>query len=239
MSSSIPFLPREDIESQAEGLLAAYGEKFGRITGPPIPADEILNVFLRVKLDFDDLPKLLGVGTDVFGATWIERGQVIIDENLDPTNHPERIGRYNFTVGHETGHWQLHRPYLLSNTDQHMLFEQEERPTVVCRTSEAKDRIEWQADFFSSCFLMPKMVLQESWKKRHGQECISIEELRRTMSNDCRYAETIPDDAMIELFCKPLSHDFQVSPIAMRIRLETVGIIARTQAPRLFALRSS
>lgn len=39
MSSAVPFLTRDYIESEAEGLLAAYGEKFGRISEPPIPAD--------------------------------------------------------------------------------------------------------------------------------------------------------------------------------------------------------
>jgi len=169
MSSAVPFLTRDYIESEADGLLAAYGEKFGPVTKPPIPADDILNIYLHVTLDFDNLPKLLGVGTDVFGATWIERGQVFIDESLDPTNHPERIGRYNFTVGHETGHWQLHRPYLLKNTDQRALFAQEQDPTVACRTSEAKDSTEWQADCFSSCLLMPKAMLKEYWRSiRNG-----------------------------------------------------------------------
>lgn len=239
MTKFVPFLTKDHIEAESDALLFSYGQKVGTITRPPIPVDEILNTHLKVGLDFDDLPKLLGVEADVFGATWLERRQVIIDQSLDPTDHPERIGRYNFTVGHETGHWQLHRAYFFKACNQQALFDQEPAPTVVCRSSESKDRIEWQADFFSSCFLMPKVMLRESWKKRHGSECISIEELRRTMTNDSRYAETISDDAMIERFCKPLSHDFQVSPIAMRIRLETLGMIVRVEAPRLFALRSS
>jgi len=100
MSSAVPFLTRDYIESEADALLIGYGEKFGPVTKPPIPADDILNAYLRVALDFDDLPTVMNVETDVFGATWIERKQVIIDQSLDPTNHPERVGRYNFTVGH-------------------------------------------------------------------------------------------------------------------------------------------
>ena len=239
MTKAVPFLTREQIEDQAADLLLSYGAKYGVVRKPPIPADEILNTHLKVKLDFDNLPRLLEVDADVFGATWIEKGQVIIDERLDPTNHPEMIGRYNFTVGHETGHWQLHRVHFGKNPNQEQLFALPEPPSVVCRTSQAKEPIEWQADFFSACLLMPKIMLRESWKSRHGVECVSLEELRRIRSNGSSYAQTISDDAMIEEFCKPLSREFQVSPIAMRIRLETLGMIVRTEPPRLFALQSS
>lgn len=236
MTKAVPFLTRDQIEDEAADLLRSYGAKYGVIRKPPIPADEILNTHLKVTLDFDNLSGLLKVDADVFGATWLDKGQVIIDESLDPTNHPEMVGRYNFTVGHETGHWQLHRVYFEKDPSQQQLFELEEPPSVVCRTSQAKEPIEWQADFFSSCLLMPKMMIVESWQHRHGLECISIEELRR---NSSRYGTAISDNAMIEQFCKPLAREFQVSPIAMRIRLETLGMIIRTEPPRLFALRSS
>jgi Zn-dependent peptidase ImmA (M78 family) len=238
VSTSVPFLKRDYIESEAEGLLASYGKKYGRITKPPIPADEILNTFLRVTLDFDDLPKLLGVGTDVFGATWIERGQVIIDQNLDPTNHPERIGRYNFTIGHETGHWQLHRPYLLKNPDQESLFEREQRPTVICRTSEAKDPIEWQADFFSACLLMPKVLLREWWNSKPDMpRPITIAQIREAIvSKSISTRPSESDDLILDRFVAPMARDFEVSPIAMRIRLETLGFIVREEWPSLFGL---
>jgi len=159
-------MTREQIEGEAHHLLHAYGEKYGHLTTPPIPADEILNTYLKVSLDFDDLPRLLRVDADIFGATWLERKQVIIDQSLDPTNHPEMIGRYNFTVGHETGHLQLHRAYLEKNRDQQELFTVDQSPTVVCRSSQAKERIEWQADFFSSCLLMPKAIINAHWRSR-------------------------------------------------------------------------
>ena len=122
MTKEVPFLTREEIERQAHALLTAYGAKYGPVDKPPVPADEILNVYLKVALDFDDLPKLLAVDSDVFGATWVDRKQVIIDQSLDPTNHPEMLGRYNFTVGYETGHWQLHRRFFEKNPNQPQLI---------------------------------------------------------------------------------------------------------------------
>jgi Zn-dependent peptidase ImmA (M78 family) len=236
---AVPFLTREQIEDQATDLLLSYGAHYGVVAKPPIPADEILNTYLKVKFDFDNLSRLLQVDADVFGATWLDEGQVIIDESLDPTNHPEMIGRYNFTVGHETGHWQLHRVYFENDPNQQQLFQVDRPPAIVCRTSQAKERIEWQADLFSSCLLMPKMMILNSWNDRYGLERVSIEALRTMSANSSRLGRSISDDAMIEQFCKPLSREFQVSPIAMRIRLETLGVIMRTESPRLFALPSS
>ena len=36
-----------------------------------------------------------------------------------------------------------------------------------------------------------------------------------------------PDDTTLERFCKPLAERFLVSPIAMRIRLEKLGLLHR------------
>jgi len=59
MSRAVPFLKQDYIESEADALLIGYGEKFDPITKPPIPADDILNAYLRVNLDFDDLPSVV------------------------------------------------------------------------------------------------------------------------------------------------------------------------------------
>jgi len=37
-----------------------------------------------------------------------------------------------------------------------MFTDREPEPTVICRSSQAKERVEWQADFFSFCLLMPR-----------------------------------------------------------------------------------
>jgi Zn-dependent peptidase ImmA (M78 family) len=161
-------------------------------------------------------------------VTWIEREQVIIDERLDPTDHPEMIGRYNFTVGHETGHWQLHRKYFLKDPNQGELFDADRGPTIVCRTSQAREPIEWQADYFSSCFLMPRALLCEAWKSnRNSLGSITLTELKAAMARKNIAKDT--DEAIIEKFVAPLAKDFAVSPIAMRIRLENVGLVVREE----------
>ena len=86
---------------------------------PPVPVEEYPRKHLKLTLDFDDLHEKLGIPRDgeepeVLGALWAERGEVFIDESLDPDEHPEREGRYRFTLAHEIGHWCLHKNYLAS-----------------------------------------------------------------------------------------------------------------------------
>jgi hypothetical protein len=36
-------------------------------------------------------------------------------------------------------------------------------PFFICRSSQAKKREEWQADFYSSCLLMPRKLVFAAW----------------------------------------------------------------------------
>jgi hypothetical protein len=53
----------------------------------------------------------LGTEPDIFGAIWLETGEIIIDESLDPEVRPAIEGRYRFTLGHEGGHWRREMVY--------------------------------------------------------------------------------------------------------------------------------
>ncbi len=44
------------------------------------------------------------------------------------------------------------------------------------------------------------------------------------------------DDFIIERFARSMATEFAVSPIAMRIRLETVGFVVREEVPAMFDL---
>jgi len=106
-------MSEQQIERDALGLLEAYFHDRGQPIQISIPADEILETFLGLSLGFEDLGRRLGVpDTDILGALWVDRREVLIDQSLDPYDHPEMEGRYNFSVGHEVGHWRLHRQYV-------------------------------------------------------------------------------------------------------------------------------
>src|ERR1700722_15292385 len=159
MTFRVPYIADDAIERDAEALLAQYAHTRGFEIRAPIPIEDIVEKHLKLRVEFDDLHRLLdvprtgiGLDRDVFGAIWLEAGRIVIDESLDPEERPEREGRYRFTLAHEGGgHWRLHRPLVRTTRDQTSVLIAKPRPTVVCRSSQAKVRVEWQADFYASC----------------------------------------------------------------------------------------
>ena len=171
VKDSVSFLSQEAIESIALYFLTSYFAAKNNPFFPPIPVDVILEKHLKSSLGFGDLHKMLdvprkGIEPDVLGALWVDSGEVLIDEYLDPDIDPTKEGRFRFTVAHEIGHWELHRAQLLRWS--HQDGPSKRSPTVVCRASQAKERIEWQADQFSSCLLMPRHLVLGAWKARFG-----------------------------------------------------------------------
>ena len=55
------------------------------------------------------------------------------------------------------------------HANQASLFDGSPEPTVICRSGPAKEPIEWQADFFSSCLLMPRHLVHQEWQERLGR----------------------------------------------------------------------
>ena len=104
MTINVKYLSEQQIERDALGLLEAYFHDLGQPIQIPIPADEILDPYLGVSLDFDDLQARLGI-PDVLGALFAEKPEVVIDYSLVPEDNPDKEGRYYFTVGHEIGHY--------------------------------------------------------------------------------------------------------------------------------------
>jgi hypothetical protein len=158
----VKYLSENEIERQAAYLLAEFNIPRGLRLVAPIPVEDLLERHLKLRLDFDDLHSRLGVPRsgeepEVLGALWAESREIFIDQSLDPVDNPEMEGRYRFTLGHEIGHWQLHREYLAPASKGPDLFgHSSQAPTVICRASQAKERVEWQADCFASCLLMPR-----------------------------------------------------------------------------------
>jgi len=246
LRSEVPYLHEKQIEREADVLLQEFSLKFYAVTVPPVPVDDITELHLQLALEYKDM-KALFPFADVHGAIWFERKTVGVDQSLDPKTNPSRLGRYHFTLAHEVGHWRLHREHYKKNPAERRLFDDRTAtPDVVCRSSEAKKPVEWQADKFASCLLMPRKLVYAAWSSRLGTDAsISIGELRR------RYADTLAtepffyrgqvlteeedkDNALKEEQCRPLADLFQVSQEAMRIRLETLKLYVKTKEASLF-----
>ncbi|HPF34958.1 MAG TPA: ImmA/IrrE family metallo-endopeptidase [Candidatus Krumholzibacteria bacterium] len=219
------FVPRKDIEAGTLVLIAGYERRYCLTVTPPIPVEEILEAHLGLAYDFDDLPKLVNE-PDALGGLWFRSREVKFDQSLDPTMHPSQLGRYRFTVAHETGHWELHRDVFLSNEGQVAMFEAGENP-VICRSND-KSPLEWQADAFAGYLLMPKDMVFAQWEAMHGnrQPYIAIDEIEDLKS---RWGLADDDRPTVDV-ARQMAPVFEVSAQAMQIRLIELGLI-RTKVP--------
>jgi hypothetical protein len=226
----VPFLPKQHIEREADLVLAECAETIGAITAPPVPIDDIIEVHLKLLVEMLNMRELFPFG-DVHGALWMRDQKIGVDTSLDPTVNPRKRGRYHFTLAHEAGHWRLHRKYYLEDVTQGRLFGDDlAKPAYVCRSSE-KPSVEKQADMFAANLLMPRKMVYAAWDAwRGGPAAVSIAELR---ADRPAAAEMADEDLMAE-FCRPLAATFQVSPEAMRIRLNELELLVKTKTDTLF-----
>jgi hypothetical protein len=240
MTRKVPYLSEERIENDAEALLAEYAQARRAVITPPIPIEDIVEKHLKLSIEFDDMHHLLnhprsGFGGDpeILGAIFIDERRIVIDESLDPEENPTKEGRYRFTLAHEGGgHWRLHRDLFARDPAQVSLFNEPTQPSVVCRSSQTKEPVEWQADFYASCLLMPRKLVMAAFvemfpdrKPRVLQPFTPLAhpyvEVERILNNPAA------DNYVLEGFAQPLAERFLVSPIAMRIRLEKLGLLHR------------
>ena len=160
--------------------------------------------------------------------------EVIVDQTLNPDEQPSVLTRYRFTLGHEVGHWQLHRELALAQRLQDDLFQSVTGPSIICRTSQQRERIEWQADAFAAALLMPRPAVIAHWQRLFGPERLKVSELkaRGGAFNGAAAAlgrGYVGGDAqdqqndMIETVIRPIAEAFEVSRPAMRIKLEQLG----------------
>ena len=66
-ANKLRFMKDQEFEDEAALLLAEYGNKHGQVVAPPIPVDEMVELYLGLSLEFLDMQKLFGVA-DVHGA---------------------------------------------------------------------------------------------------------------------------------------------------------------------------
>lgn len=173
------------------------------------------------------MPKRLNI-PDVLGATWIQEKKVLIDSSLDPTINSSMEGRYRFTIGHELGHWELHRHLFLKDPRQTSLFEIIKEPSIVCRKRDKKVPMEWQADCFAGHLLMPKDMIFNVWEETSGSLApyLATDEIADLSTRFSLDEENTPT---VEV-ARNIAKDFHVSGQAMQIRLIGLGLI-RTEAP--------
>jgi Zn-dependent peptidase ImmA (M78 family) len=256
MIKTVPYLAEAAIEKDAESLLSEFSDARDVVIEAPIPIEEIIEKYLKIGIEFDDLDSRFGVekffdtgDPDILGAMYFDKKRIAISEHLVPEENPNMEGRYRFTLAHEGGgHWRLHRHLLERDAGQWSLFGREAAPSVICRSNQRKARVEWQADYYASCLLMPQNLVLAAWaeafpdrkprvlapEKSVDHSLVEIPRISWHLG-DIQGVES--DQTALDSVARPFAEQFLVSPIAMRIRLEKLGLLMRT-IPRQHILTS-
>jgi len=195
------FLDTATIEKASAQVLELAGIGYSA-ESIPVPVDEIVEGYLRYHLEFDDLH-----GQNALGATYPKTRRVVVDESLDPADHPENLTRFRFTLGHEIGHIRLHLAYLQG------LSEEPNETGPDCIVGEhVLDR---QADMFAASLLMPTTAVQEVIQ---DEKQALLAGLARTRVHD-----------FLLILIASMARRFQVSRKSMEIRLSTLGLLVETE----------
>lgn len=217
----VPYLHQKDIERAADTLLREYSSTRGEPLAGAIDVDFIIEKVLKLDLAVIDLKGLLS-NPLVLGTTSVELKCICVDQSLEPM-----AGRFAFTLAHEVGHWQLHRQYL-NGEHASTLYDLEPETSAEAPNKPKKPQVEWQADQFAACLLMPARLVRSAVLTAFDGRLPSwegIEARQTTGALDERFVEVAADVLEAGRFDN-------VSNTAMRIRLRDLKLVVDASDPQ-------
>jgi len=220
----VPYIKKDKIADIATRVMTSYQAKLGDFVEPPIPVEDIIERLLNVKLYYIDFEEKLGID-GVLGAIFVHKRMICINERLlnDRTE-----GRLSFTCSHEIGHWVLHRKFIhmVDNSDQ-------EKKTIICRSEDAKLPVEWQADYFSSCLLMPEEYVKNAYYRAYGPDPLVLYNVDSHYKGPLCFDPCITNWHLIALEVIRSGNFLNVSKQAMIVRLQELGLIVNKTTARM------
>lgn len=220
----VPWLLKKTIADAAAGVIAGYAAKLNRPVQPPIPVEEIIERSLSMTLEYTDLKKKLELN-DVLGAIYISDERICVDQEL--ADHPNE-GRLCFTLAHETGHWVLHRT-LIDRAQRNGCAD----TFIFCRLKDAKEPIEWQADYFASCLLMPVAAVKNAFRTIFGSKPLVLYNVKSSYCGPICFDPCVQNWPILAAKVKDAGHFTNVSKQAMMIRLQDLGLVKNETRARM------
>ncbi|MCU0535185.1 MAG: ImmA/IrrE family metallo-endopeptidase [Hydrococcus sp. Prado102] len=151
---SFQWYTKEEIESKAEELILQVETKRHRSLKPANLAEAVAD-YLDLGVVWDKIePDAEGQIAAMILPTLRE---IVINENILTL----RGGFGQSTIAHEIGHWILH-----IDRDSIDKYKDYLEQPFLCRSVNSQQGIEWQAQYFASCLLMPIAKLQKAQKGR-------------------------------------------------------------------------
>ena len=225
----VPFLEKSEISNAAQRVLDTYAKRTGRILQPPIPVEDIIERGLDLRLDFVNFDRYSTM-SDVLGATYVEKRLICINQAL-LDNQLE--GRFSFTCAHEAGHWAMHRRLVPTKIDKPKVGKH-----ILCRTSQAKAPIEWQADAFASCLLMPEALVRKAFQKTFGCDSIELVNVESAYAGPFCFDPCVANWPLIAESVCMTGGFHNVSKQAMIIRLQDLRLVRNATSHRMGWMRA-
>ncbi len=212
----VPWLPKNGIQLIAEDIIAGYESKLGCVVRPPIPVEDIIERYFDLKIGFVDFEKNYGM-QGVLGATYVKKGLICANTHLLSDCNE---GRLVFTFAHEVGHWVLHRKYINDDGGPRA-----DRTAILCRKKDAKKPIEWQADYFAACMLLPEKWVRSAFEKSVGSQPIKFYNEKSVIDSSIYIEPCVSNWPFIAQAVQNAGGFLNVSKQALIIRLQELGLI--------------
>jgi Zn-dependent peptidase ImmA (M78 family) len=177
------FLSKEHIQNEAEKVLEQMRGKPRYLPKFPLDPSRVAE-FLGLDIVWDTIP---ADDQGIIAARILPLNKLIeINDSIPELRH----GFGNSTIAHEVGHWVLHVNHCeLDKSIKQQLsgIGSVDVQPFLCRSTKINEAIEWQAQYFASCLLMPHYILEDlahgrkltAWKHLYAM----AEDLGVTISN--------------------------------------------------------
>lgn len=217
----VPRLSKASIAAAASLLIDHYESAVNTSVVPPVPVEDLIERGLNLRLGFHDLKSRLNLN-DVLGATFVEKRLICADASLVESKSK---GRLFFTLAHEAGHWMLHRTHISRSAAGEAAH--------FCRVQDAKKPVEWQADYFASCLLMPEKFVCGAFQQAFGCERLSLHNVQAAYCGPLCFDPCIGTWPRIAATVMEAGGFTNVSKQAMIIRLQDIGLVRNETQTRM------
>lgn len=134
-----------------------------------VPIEDIIEIDFGIEWrwgEFDQADDEL-----VMAALYPKRKEIILNVSCRELFR-EKFGTKLFSLAHELGHWVLHAEDITGM--QMSLFEGD---VFYCRSNLERSPIEYQADLFAGCLLMPEAIIRPLMKELNAKTMLTWQEL--------------------------------------------------------------
>ena len=216
---------RAEIEEKAHELLALIWERQGELWPLGVPALQRLDPAAGAKVlgiaFYDNVPLMAldNARSQLAGIIDRQAKKIAVSCVFDSVTR-------RFTAAHELGHYLLH-----TGKTMH-------RDIAPPAMGQRRDVYETEANHFAACFLMPRKLIHKHFRERFGSETpfvftdASAFFLRPSNPHSLLYADLREQTKALATATTyagqhfvSLAEEFHVSPSAMAIRIEELGLV--------------